>query len=182
MANIPELLNDPKWGDFTAALVLLGVHPKNTVARGRVVVTDDLRRRHDVVWAFKMQTRIAGLHKGAPPGADADLAEAGRLMTLKYLPQSAKVGRIPPGLTGGVETYLWDVIIPMERLPDGGATRKYRETYLVPCRLGRRGPGGTELGVLPYTRTMRARRAEQFLGRRCRRRRRPAAGRGGPGQ
>jgi hypothetical protein len=159
MTAIPQWAHDPCWGDVTGTLVRFGVDRAEGVALGRLALTFDPVRRHDLIWIFKLRGTVTRM--GSDPAANGDERIVKSALEKDWDVARGRIVQLPSSFTGGVEAYLWDVEVPLRHLPDGVDTSPYRENSLLPCRAdlhNRRAVRG-----LPYTRPMRDQRPEQFI-------------------
>src|SRR5262249_2773088 len=70
MTAIPPWANASRWGDVPGPLVRFGVDRAANVALGRLALTFDPDRRHDLVWVFKLRGQVTRM--GNAPAASGD--------------------------------------------------------------------------------------------------------------
>jgi hypothetical protein len=158
MTVLPTWAGAAEWGDVTGTLVRFGIDRKRNVALGRLALTFDERHRHDLPWIMRLRGRITELADGTPAGPDEHTVR--EALRRDWDTDGGLIARLPFSFAG-VETYLWDVEVPLRHLPDGPDTEPHRDNALLPCRADLRNK--SKVAALPYARALRDRRQGQFL-------------------
>src|SRR6266446_1038368 len=120
MTALPTWATAAEWGDVTGTLVRFALDRRRNVALGRLALTFDPRRRHDLAWIMQLRGRITGLTDDTPASPDEHTVR--EALRRDWDTGRGQVARLPFAFTGGVETYLWDVEVPFRHLPDGRDT------------------------------------------------------------